>query len=432
MLVLVARLAFAEEPADTDTGDAADTPEAAPAPPPPPPPAPAPPAARPVFDVVVVKKGAPGGNITPVATTPAAAPPIATTPGASTAPTPPAAVPPPAPEKAGAPVFDVTVVRQVPTTPASAAAPAGPPAPLAPAPQTPVVPAPGGDITPPRAPPDVAIPPPPKEAPAGVPSVSIPPPAPPPPPPLALGVGLRVEGDPAGRWRVYDAADHRYTSVQFARLVADKDMLRRLDNEREFGKIGQAAVGVGGGALLVAGLLVVLGEGGVPNIDDYSVVPADYPSEASYEAAASFEQGQYAKAVASWQSQRLGTTLFLIGSGGVALAAAPFIGRDSEMREERPHLVYRHARAAELVAAYNTAHIPPVVATPTDPSPSKPLDIDDDPPAPSPPSPPADPRVPDRNDGVPDESTFDDFRPPSGIHLRPLLGPAWVGVTGRF
>lgn len=396
VLVLVARLAFAEEPDDVDTGDATGAQDPAPAPPP----------AAPVFDVIVVKKGAPGGTITP------AAAPGATTPSA-------------------APVFDVTVVRPAAPAPAgTSTAPTTTPPRGAP-------PATGGDITPPRTPTPAVVPPPPREAPAAVPSLSIPaPPRPPPPPPVA-GVGLRVEGDPAGRWRLYDAADHRYTSVQFARIVGDKEMLRRLDNEREFGKIGQIAVGVGGGALLLAGLVVVLGDVGVPNVDDYSVDPTNYTSEASYMAAADFERGQYDKALASWQSQRLGTTLFLVGSGGVALASAPFVGRDSDAREDRPHLVYSHARAAELVAAYNTAHLPPAAAPPLA-APAPIPDDDGQPPVPQPPpgsaraTPPPESRVPDRNEGVPDERTFDDLRVPSGLHLRPLLGPAWVGVTGRF
>ena len=445
MLLLVASLAWAEDPAptqDTDTGDA-------PAPAPGEPtttPAPTPPAAPPVFDVEVVKKGAPGGDITPTGPAP-----------------PPRPVEVQVVKPAPIEVIDVKVVRpgEPAAVPPPAAAPPAP-APTTPAP-TPAFPAPngGGNITPPPLPvlPPVALPKPPTEAPPVVPSVTIPPgsaeavpvvlPPPEPPPPVAApalpafvpGVGLRVEVEGEAPYRVVDASGRRYTTVKLARLVQDKATLTRLDRRRTNSEIGRITAGITGGALMIAGIAVVASDAGAPDTDDYAVEPSLYDTEAAYEEAVSFARGQYDKATFAWQQQRLGTTLFLVGSGGIALAAAPFIGKDDERFEELPHLVYDREQIDRMVADYNTLHPanPPAdpSAPPADAPPAADAPATDAPPpeaapgdvAPPPAAPTPVPGRPDPNQGLPDAGTFDE---PGGIRLQPLWGAAWFGLRGTF
>ncbi len=218
---------------------------------------------------------------------------------------------------------------------------------------------------------------------------------PPAAPSLPPGVGLRLTKGES--WRVKDAADLRYTTVQFARLVGDRETLRALDNAREFGKIGGTALAITGGGLLVASLVVVTSNVGQPSILDYAVDPSLYEEEADYDAAEEFAQGQYDKSLTEWQSQRLGSTLFLVGTGAVVLAAAPFVGRDNEKREQRPELVYSRERAQQWVDGYNAAH-PPVVPLAE--------------PAPEAPTPEA--------------------AAPVRLELQPLVGFGFVGVRGSF
>jgi hypothetical protein len=252
-------------------------------------------------------------------------------------------------------------------------------------------------------------------------------------------VGLRITG--SDTWRVKDAAGHRYTSVQFARIVGDTATLQRMSDRREFSKIAQTTAAITGGGLLVASLIVVTSTEGQPDLLDYSVDPTLYDTKEEYEVATDFEKGQYDKAVASWQSQRLGSALFLAGAGGLVLGSSPFIGRDNDRRAERPDLVYKREEAQGWVDKYNAAH--PVAGTqppdaaaapaPGAPAPSAPGatpapagDDDDDPVTPGAPDGTAKPVVP------PEPLDLDDDTAAPKLRARLLLGVGMVGVTGSF
>ena len=228
-------------------------------------------------------------------------------------------------------------------------------------------------------------------------AVSPPPAAVPPPPAVVLppGVGLRITK--GNNWRVKDASDLRYTTVQFARLVGDAETLRRLDTAREFAGIGRTSLGVTGLGLLVGSLVVATSTDAQPSLLDYSVDPDLYEDDADYDAATEFSDEQYGKALGEWQSQRLGSALFLVGSAGIVLAASPFLGRDNETVEDRPDRAYAREAAAAWVDRYNAAN-PPMPAPPPAP-----------PPAPEPPPP-----------------------DPIRLDMQPLVGIGFLGITGRF
>ena len=268
-------------------------------------------------------------------------------------------------------------------------------------------------------------------APVGAPTEALPPPpavydvvvvkkeAPPAPPerpvvPMPLptvvslppGVGLRLtKGE---NWRVKDASDLRYSTIQFARLVGDGETLRRLDRSREFAGIGRTSLAITGIGLLVGSLVVATSTDAQPRRLDYSVDPDLYEDAAAYDAATEFSDDQYEKSLREWQSQRLGSALFLVGSAGVALAASPFIGRDNETVEDRPHCAYGREAAQAWLDRYNAAN-PPLPA-PSAPPPEA---------APSAPPPEAAPSAPPAPD-------------PIRLDVQPLAGFGFVGITGRF
>ena len=424
-LVVSQALAGDPTPAGSDApGEPAEA-EGAPAPREAPPPAPPPPPELPLFDVVVVKKGDPSPVVAPASAAPTVPAPALPAPAASPAP------------------FDVTVVApgarlggEITPPPL----PAGTPPPPAPPKEAPPGVAPG--VSPTGAPPPIsalpgfsppppAVSPPPSVAPAAPPVLVVEIAPPPAAPLLPPGVGLRLtKGD---SWRVKDAADLRYTTVQFARLVGDRETLRALDNAREFGKIGSTALAISGGGLLVASLVVVTSNIGQPSMTDYSVDPTLYEEEADYDAAEEFAKGQYDKSIAEWQSQRLGSTLFLVGTGAVVLAGAPFIGRDNEKREQRPELVYSRERAQQWVDAYNAAHPPAPPAGAPAPVPAVAPEGGALPPgavAPDEAGAPPTSRPPPAKGGALD---FDDEPDePLRLELRPLVGVGFVGLSGRF
>lgn len=213
------------------------------------------------------------------------------------------------------------------------------------------------------------------------------------------------------KWSVRDAAGSRYSTVQFARLVGDTATLRKLENERVLAKTGQIGVAVAAGGLLLASLVVATGSFGEPSITDYSVDPAPYATEEEYTAATDFAKGQYDKAVASWQEQRLGTALFLGGSGAICFAVMPFVGRDNDRREDLPNAVYTREEATRLIDAYNTAH--PA-------SPCRPM-LPPPPAAEAPAGAAPDPALPAEPVGV-----------APGVQVQPLVGAGFFGLRGAF
>lgn len=408
VLALVAALAMAADPAPAEgTSEAApagesEPPAEAPAEPPPAPPPAAP--ARVVYDVVVVKKAEPKVyDVGVVVAAPAGTAPADSSSGA-------AAPAPAAPTLGG----DIT-----PAAAASATPPPRPPA-EAPTPLPVLFPAePAAVQSPPSPagqPADAGLPASAAErwaAAAAAERTAAPPPeaaAPVSAAPAPPGVNLSLRG--TTKWSVRDAAGSRYSTVQFARLVGDTATLRKLENERVLAKTGQIGVAVAAGGLLLASLVVATGSFGEPSITDYSVDPAPYATEEEYTAATDFAKGQYDKAVASWQEQRLGTALFLGGSGAICFAVMPFVGRDNDRREDLPNAVYTREEATRLIDAYNTAH-------PASPLPS---DAAAAPPAAEAPAGAAPaPALPAEPVGV-----------APGVQVQPLVGVGFFGLRGAF
>lgn len=165
--------------------------------------------------------------------------------------------------------------------------------------------------------------------------------------------------DEGEAWSVRDEAGRRYNTVQFARLVDDRDMLRRLEDREGMARVGQAGIAIAGGGSLLAGVIVAFSNSGAPSIFDYSVDPTDYETAEDYDAARAFEREQYDKAVDAWEAQKLGSAAFLLGVGGVFLATAPFVGRDAFEAAERPSRAYSRADAEAIVTRFNAPPPPP-------------------------------------------------------------------------
>ena len=171
---------------------------------------------------------------------------------------------------------------------------------------------------------------------------------------LVPGVGLTLS--PGANFAVYDRTGRRYTTLQFARLVGDTATLTSLETQRDQARVGTAGLAGTGALVILASLLVATNDELAPQYDDYQPDPTLYDSEKEYVAAVDFEQGQYDKATSAWNEQRVGTALFLAGSGGILMVLAPFFGRDGLAKEDRPDKAYARETAQRWVEQYNAAH----------------------------------------------------------------------------
>ncbi len=213
-------------------------------------------------------------------------------------------------------------------------------------------------------------------------------------------------------WSVHDEAGRRYNTVQFARLVGDRAMLRRLEDREGMARVGQAGIAIAGGGALLAGVIVAFSNGGAPSVFDYSVDPTDYETAEDYDAAREFEREQYDKAVDAWEAQKLGSAAFLLGVGGVFLATAPFVGRDAFEAAERPSRAYERAEAELIVTQFNAPPAAPA-SVPFEPAP---VPVE---PTPAPVEPAPVPREPV-------------LPPPTGASLELQLSPGFLALHGTF
>jgi hypothetical protein len=241
------------------------------------------------------------------------------------------------------------------------------------------------------------------------------------------GVNLSLKG--TSKWSVRDAAGNRYSTLQFARLVGDRETLQKLENERVLAKTGQIGVAVAAGGLLLASLVVATGNFGEPAITDYSVDPTPYETEEEYDAATAFARDQYDRAVSSWQEQRLGTALFLGGSGAIAFAVMPFVGKDQDRREDLPNVVYTREEATRLVDAYNVANPPSAGAVAPDGPVLAPAVVPDAAPPPEA-APGAAPAASAPAPAAPAPAEPAGAAPP--VIVQPLFGVGFFGIQGTF
>lgn len=276
--------------------------------------------------------------------------------------------------------------------------------------------------------------------------------APPPPPdPAVLQstydlVALKRVDNPAGSasgapWVVRDGRGRTLDALDFARRTGDLAGEKKLTRETKRAKTLGLGLALGGGALTVAGLgLLVARQAGEPEWSTYEPDITSYDSNAEYfealaQAEADFRAAEDAHAIRA--DDRAWIAGFLAGAGVMALGASPFAARGAAERRELPALYWDPTSADALIAAHNASvrqriglpeEKPPekVIVTPP-PSESEDDDLDLEPPE----------DAPDGAPEAPPEAPAPAPEGPSGrlapgLHLTPVLGFGWTGVTGTF
>ncbi len=216
-------------------------------------------------------------------------------------------------------------------------------------------------------------------------------PAPPPPDPAVLAATYKVvalervdnpnpRSDlPDATWAVRDGRGRTLGALDFARRTGDSSSERRIQREGRTAKSIGVALAVGGGALVVAGLgVLVAREAGAPLWSAYEPNDADYTNaeyfEALAQAEADFRAAEDAHSIKA--DDRVWISGFMIGAGALAAGTSPLALRGVADRQAIPALYWDVEAADALIDGHNASvrqriglpePVAPVVAPPPPP-----------------------------------------------------------------
>jgi hypothetical protein len=302
-----------------------------------------------------------------------------------------------------------------------------------------------------------------------------PPPLPPDPSVLAATyrlVALTRVDDPAGTaglgdaaWLVRDGRGRTLTALEFAHRTGDLGAEHRIARDGGSSRAVGLGLAIGGGALAVTALgLAVARDAGAPSFSDYEPSRSDFRRTEKYEEAyaqaeADFSAAQDAHAIVA--DDRLWIAAFLGGAGVLAIGSSPLASRGAADRQHTPALYWDPAAADALIGAYNGSvrqrlGLPDegqptkvVVAPPPDEDAGEHSgddDLDEEPiedsvPEKTPDTPPRKDRGPAGAGGAGPAGgstpaggqLMPDLGPTTPmLHVSPVLGFGWAGVTGTF
>jgi hypothetical protein len=213
-------------------------------------------------------------------------------------------------------------------------------------------------------------------------------PTPPPPDPAVLAATYKVvalervdnpkpRSDlPDATWAVRDGRGRTLGALDFARRTGDSSSERRIQREGRTAKSIGVALAVGGGALVVAGLgVLVAREAGAPLWSAYEPNDADYTNaeyfEALAQAEADFRAAEDAHSIKA--DDRVWISGFMIGAGALAAGTSPLALRGVADRQGIPALYWDVEAADALIDGHNASvrqriglpePVAPVVAPP--------------------------------------------------------------------
>jgi hypothetical protein len=243
---------------------------------------------------------------------------------------------------------------------------------------------------------------------------------------------------PDATWAVRDGRGRTLTAVEFAQRTGDLGAARRIQRETAGARSMSLALTLGGGALAVSGLgLLLARNAGAPAWSSYEPDVSDYRTNAQYFEALAQAEADYAAAQEKHdivKGDRVWIAGFLAGSGVITMGVAPFAGRGVSARRDVTALYWSKEEADALIVAYNDSvrrqvGLPdptPVAAPPAPQDEEEEEEEEEDPEADPPEDSPPEPPPP-----APDPAGPSGARAP-GIQLTPVLAPGWTGLTGTF
>ncbi|MDP2310419.1 MAG: hypothetical protein Q8P18_30660 [Pseudomonadota bacterium] len=195
-------------------------------------------------------------------------------------------------------------------------------------------------------------------------------PPPPPPDPTVLAATYKLvalervdnpkprEDLPDATWAVRDGRGKTLSALDFARRTGDSSSERRIEREGRTAKAVGVALAVGGGALVVAGLgVLVAREAGAPQWSAYEPNDADYTNaeyfEALAQAEADFRSAEDAHAIRA--DDRVWISGFLIGAGTLTVATSPLALRGVADRHGVPAIYWDVEAADALIDGHNAS-----------------------------------------------------------------------------
>lgn len=235
-------------------------------------------------------------------------------------------------------------------------------------------------------------------APATVPGASYLAPTPPPPDPAVLAATYKIialnrvdnpnprEDMPDATWAVRDGRGRTLGALDFARRTGDSATGRRIEREARGARSVGLALAVGGGALVVAGLgVLVARDVGAPQWsrfepDNAAFTNAEY-FEALAQAEADFRAAEEAHFIKA--DDRVWIAGFMIGTGALAAGTSPLALRGAADRQGIPALYWDIGEADALIDGHNTSvrqriGLPDPVAPEAVPPPRPMYEDDDD------------------------------------------------------
>lgn len=181
---------------------------------------------------------------------------------------------------------------------------------------------------------------------------------------------------PDATWAVRDGRGRTLGALDFARRTGDSSTERRVQREGSTARSLGVALAVGGGALVVAGLgVLVAREAGAPLWSSYEPNDADYTNaeyfEALAQAEADFRAAEESHAIRA--DDRVWVSGFMIGAGALAAGVSPLALRGAADRQNVPALYWTVEEADALIDGHNASvrrqiglpePVAPVVAPP--------------------------------------------------------------------
>ncbi|MDP2311960.1 MAG: hypothetical protein Q8P41_03580 [Pseudomonadota bacterium] len=161
---------------------------------------------------------------------------------------------------------------------------------------------------------------------------------------------------PDATWAVRDGRGRTLGALDFARRTGDLASERRVEREGRTARAVGLGLAVGGGALVVAGLgLLVARDAGAPQWSEYEPDGADYTNAEYFEALAQAE-ADFRTAEESHQIQsddRVWIAGFLIGAGALSAGTSPMALRGAADRQRFPALYWSQDDADALIGGHN-------------------------------------------------------------------------------
>jgi hypothetical protein len=266
---------------------------------------------------------------------------------------------------------------------------------------------------------------------------------------LAALQRTRETNDGGTTWVIRDGTGHRLDALDFARRTGDLATERRIGHEEKTAKALSLGLSIGGGALTVSGLVVLVGRGAnEPQRLDYTPDPRDYETNAEYRDALDAAETDFASDHRGWvvhKDDSAWVAGFLAATGILSMSAAPFATRGALERQHTPALWWDSAHADTLIATYNASLrnrlglAPEKVAAPApapDIDPTLPENREPakrtDPGASGTSTAPAGSAAPPSDEDPESDPLTPSSSPAPKLEVTPVLAPGWAGLTGRF